>query len=158
MDKHSKGGTIMTIEELLEREAIKEVRILYSHYFDAGETDKLAALFTEDAVCEFDDAHGGVWEGRETIRENYASYKAEHPYSFLHASTNPLIRILGPDTANARWYLIDLMVAEGVENPVGLLGIYDDAYRKVDGQWLIERTRIDFLWPERTFFGPRVPL
>ncbi len=148
----------MTIEELLEREAIKQVRILYSHYFDAGETDKLAALFTEDAVCEFDDAHGGVWEGRETIRANYASYKAENPYSYLHASTNPLIRLLGPDTANARWYLIDLIVAEGTENPVGLLGIYDDAYRKVDGEWLIERTRIDFLWPTRTFFGPRVPL
>ena len=34
----------MDIEELLEREAIKEVRIKYSHYFDAGEVDKLAAF------------------------------------------------------------------------------------------------------------------
>jgi len=148
----------MTIEELLEREAIKQVRILYSHYFDAGESDKLAALFTEDAVCEFDEAHGGSWVGRETIRANYATYKSKKPYSFLHASTNPLIRLLGPDTANARWYLIDLLVSEGTENPVGLLGIYDDSYRKVDGEWLIEHTHIDFLWPKRTFLGPTVPL
>ncbi len=25
----------------------------------------------------------------------------------------------------------------------------DDAYRKIDGQWFIDRTRIDFLWPRR---------
>ena len=148
----------MDIEELLERETIKEVCIKYSHYFDAGEVDKLAALFTEDAVCEFDDAHGGKWEGRETIRANYASYKQETPYSFLHATTNPLIRLLGPDTANARWYLIDILTSEGTKDPVALYGIYDDAYRKVDGQWLIERTHIDFLWPERTYLGPHIPL
>ena len=96
----------MDVEELLEREAIKEVRILYSHYFDGNEPEKLAALFTEDAVCEFDEAHGGKWEGRADIYAKFAAYKAENPYSFLHCTTNPLIRILGPDKANARWYLI----------------------------------------------------
>ena len=148
----------MTVEELLEREAIKQVRILYSHNFEAGETDKLADLFTEDAICEFDEEHGGTWIGKETIRSNYASYKAENPFSYLHASTNPLIRLLGPDEANARWYLIDLVLSDNQDNPIGLLGIYDDLYRKVDGEWKIEKTRIDFLWPNRTYFGPRIPL
>ena len=33
------------IEELLERDAIKNVRIMYSHYFDMGDLDNLASLF-----------------------------------------------------------------------------------------------------------------
>ncbi len=32
------------IEELLEIEAIKKLRICYSHYYDGGETDKLVDL------------------------------------------------------------------------------------------------------------------
>ena len=34
-----------------------------------------------------------------------------------------------------------------------IFGIYDDIYQKVDGEWKIHRTRIDFLWPEREFYG-----
>ena len=35
----------MTIEELLEIEEIKNLRIMYSHYFDGGQIDALASLF-----------------------------------------------------------------------------------------------------------------
>ena len=58
-------------------------------------------------------------------------------------------------STNGRWYLLDLRTAEGAENPLILFGIYDDVYKKVDGQWLIHRTRIDFLWPKRHFHGYR---
>ena len=60
-------------------------------------------------------------------------------------------------TAHGRWYLLDLRTTEGVENPLILFGIYDDLYHKVDGRWLIHRTRtrIDFLWPKREYHGPR---
>ena len=34
------------IEELLERDAIKNVRIMYSHYFDMGDLDNLDSLFS----------------------------------------------------------------------------------------------------------------
>ncbi len=52
------------------------------------------------------------------------------------------------------------MLADAVrcaDNPLALFGVYDDVYRKVDGKWLIARTRIDFLWPNRSFFGYRTP-
>ena len=44
-----------TIEEHLEIEAIKKLRVLYSQFFDSHRTDEMAMLFTEDAVCEFSD-------------------------------------------------------------------------------------------------------
>ena len=146
-----------TLEELIEIESIKELRSLYSHYFDGKEVDKLAALFTEDAVCEFGPSFGGDWVGRGEIRENYAKFaEAEGPeYGVLHAVTNPWIRLVDADTAHGRWYLLDLRTTEGVENPLILFGIYDDLYKKVAGEWKIHRTRIDFLWPKREFTGIR---
>ncbi len=143
------------IEDLIDIEAIKNVRIMYAQYFDGQEMDKLADLFTEDAICEFDAAHGGDWVGRETIRKNFQGYANGRPFTFLHAVTNPMVQLTGSDTAHARWYLLDLNVAEGAENPLSLFGIYDDLYRKIDGRWKIERTRIDFLWPSRHVREPR---
>ena len=71
----------MTVEDLLEIERIRKLRVLYSYYLDAGEFDALAALFCEDAVCEF--GPFGVWTGRATIagghehraREQYQSVR-----------------------------------------------------------------------------------
>jgi hypothetical protein len=101
--------------------------------------------------------YGGDWVGKEQIRANYATYtEAEGiEHEVMHAVTNPWIRLIDDNTANGRWYLLDLRTAEGTENPLILFGIYDDVYKKVDGHWLIERTRIDFLWPKREYHGPR---
>jgi hypothetical protein len=147
----------VTVEELLEIERIKQLRILYSHYFDGGRIDELAELFCEDAVCEYSEEYGGNWVGREAIRANYQRFAGDAipPYAFMHAVTNPWIRLTGPDQASGRWYLLDLNLFPGAENPLALFGIYDDVYRKVAGEWRIARTRIDFLWPRRDYAGPR---
>lgn len=132
------------IEDLVEIEAIKNLRHLYSHYFDGKLLDELVGLFSEDAVCEFGPAFGGDWAEREG-----------EPYGVLHAVTNPWIRLVDAETAHGRWYLLDLNTSEGAPNPLLLFGIYDDVYKKCDGQWRIYRTRIDFLWPRRDYRGPR---
>lgn len=146
-----------SIEEFLEKEAIKELRARYSHYYDGQEVDKLTDLFTDDAVCEFGEAFGGDWVGREAIRARFTEYTGQQPYphSLMHSVTNPLIELLDETTAHGRWYLHDLRTTEGAENPLILYGIYDDVYRKDDGVWRIHRTRIDFLWPARHYLGPR---
>ena len=94
---------------------------------------------------------------RRQIRENFQQWSLGEgdPYSVLHAVTNPLIRLIDETTAHGRWYLLDLRTTEGVDNPLILFGIYDDVYHKVDGNWLIHRTRIDFLWPKRHVGEPR---
>ena len=139
------------IEELVEIEAIKNVRYLYCHYFDGQQVEKLADLFTDDAICEFGPNYGGDWVGKEQIHENFAHFSIAEGkvHDVMHAVTNPWIRLIDDATAHGRWYLLDILTREGNENPLGLFGIYDDVYKKVDGQWLIHRTRIDFLWPKR---------
>ena len=153
-----KPGEMMTMDELLTKATITELRIMYSHYFDARDLDGLVDLFTDDAVCEFGPDYGGDWVGKETISNNFAQYLQSSdgvPFGVMHAVTNPWIRLIDDDTANGRWYLHDLFTSEGNENPLGLYGIYDDLYKKVDGRWLIHRTRIDFLWPKRVYAGFR---
>ncbi len=146
-----------TIEDLLDIHEIRNLRILYSAYFDGKEIDKLMALLTPDAVCEFGPEYGGNWIGYETIRKNFQSYldQEDEPWSVMHAITNHIIELTGPDTAKGRCYLIDLNLEPGNENPLYLFGVYDDLYKKVDGQWLLHRTRIDFLWPTRHIMDPR---
>jgi hypothetical protein len=145
------------LDELLDTEAIRKLRVLYSHYFDGKRLDELVDLFTEDAVCEFGADYGGDWVGKASIRANYAQYlKAEGPeFGVLHAVTNHAVRLIDPTTAHGRSYLLDLRTTEGVENPLILFGLYDDLYKKSGGQWKIHRTRIDFLWPKRRYTGPR---
>ena len=147
------------VQRLIEIEAIKNVRNMYSHYFDGQRTDELADLFTEDAVCEFGAAFGGDWVGKAQIRSNYARFALGegHEHSVMHAVTNPWIQLDADDRARGRWYLLDLRTTPGVDNPLILFGIYDDLYHKVAGRWLIHRTRIDFLWPRREYHGPREP-
>ena len=141
----------MTIEDLLDIEKIKTTRHLYSHYYDGGEVDKLAALFTEDAVCEFGPNYGGDWVGRDAIHANYRKFIARYGgiFNVMHAVTNPWITLKEPGRAIGRWYLLDLRTAVGTENPLILFGIYDDEYKKQSDEWLIHRTRIQFLWPSR---------
>ncbi|MBI1182385.1 MAG: nuclear transport factor 2 family protein [Alphaproteobacteria bacterium] len=139
----------MTIEELLEIEEIRALRALWGHYYDGREIDKLAELFTEDAVCEFSAKYGGNWTGRAQIRENYRRYGTPPAYPSLHAGTNHVVTLRGPLEATGRWYLLDVNTREGVENPLTIFGVYDDVYRKVDGAWKIHRARLHFLWPDR---------
>lgn len=156
----------MTLDELLALEEIRSLRAEYSAHFDSHSVDALAALFTEDAVCEF--GQYGEWRGRETIRENYAKVigAIKAPFDTLHVATNPFIRVTGPTTAVGRWYLVDLLARQtpgvfeskgGHDDPLIYLGMYEDDYRKVDGRWRIAHVKLHFLWPEKAYTGLRHP-
>ena len=96
----------MTLEDLLEIENIKQLRIKYSHFFDGKRIDELADLFAQDAICEFGQDYGGDWAGKEVIRTNFQAYANGEglPFGVLHAVTNPLIELKGKSFAHGRWY------------------------------------------------------
>ena len=100
----------MILEEFLEKESIKELRIMYSHYFDGKMIEDLVDLFTDDAICEFGPNYGGDWVGKEAIHENFSRFlSGDSPtYEVMHSVTNPWIRLVDSTTANGRWYLHDL--------------------------------------------------
>ena len=142
------GVKPLTIDEYLEIEAIKKIRVLYSQYFDSHQVDRLAELFADDAVCEFGDPLPyGDWHGRDEIRENYAKVAsgAAKPFAFMHAATNHHVELTGPDSATGSSFLLDLNLGD-TEQPLTLVGVYNDVYKKVGGEWFIAKTRIEHIW------------
>lgn len=142
-----------TIQELLDREEIRNLRTLYAYHLDSNNIDALDQVFSADAVVE---VTVGKMEGIAAIRagldDAFKLFDRDHhgSYPFLHAIANHWIKLTGQDTAEGRCYLIDFETASKPDpNPLLLLGLYADEYRRIDGQWRITRTRLEVVWPER---------
>ena len=144
---------IQRLREWMDIEAIKKVKLLYSHLMDAKRIDELAEIFTEDATCEF--GPYGTWHGRETIRVNYhAMVGVGLPYGGVYVILNHWVEITSPTTAVSRSYLHDIVHAPDPRTtPIIWYGLYDEDYRKVDGVWQISRCTLQFLWPQRLITG-----
>lgn len=159
----------MDLATLLDREAIRDLRHAYSAHIDAREFDRLEALFAEDAVCEFSAEFGGDWVGRAAIGANYRQVMQAFgsPFDMLHIVTNSWITLTGPDSAHARWYLLDVLNRQhpetqvtspgGHASPFFCTGIYEDDYVRRDGTWKFARIKLHMLWPQSDFSGLKHP-
>lgn len=139
------------LNKLLSLQAIKKLRVLYCHHLDSGRIDSLTQLFTEDAIVQVD---RGCWKGREEIHAGLSTAFSEYDvhkrsaYPFAHLVSNQWVELLDENRAEGRCHLQFLATGKPVEeNPLILLAIYADEYLRVDGQWLISRTRLDVIWP-----------
>lgn len=132
-------------------EAIRKLRTQYSYFLDSAEVDLLADLFTDDAVCEF--GPYGTWSGKAEIKQKYEEIigpaREKNGFQSLHINTNHWIELTGENEAVGRVYLIDFLVSNPESNPLLWLGVYDESYAKVSGKWLIVRSSLQFLWPQR---------
>ncbi|MBO9112468.1 MULTISPECIES: nuclear transport factor 2 family protein [Rhizobium/Agrobacterium group] len=141
------------IQNLFDIEEIRNLRVLYSHYLDGAHTERLADIFTEDAVVSVTvGSMRGIEEIEKGLGEAVTLFDRDGKgnYPFLHAVTNHWVRITGPDTAEGRCYLIDFETASKPDpNPLLLLGLYSDQYRRVGGQWRISRSQLETVWPQR---------
>ena len=128
---------------------IGQLRSSYQWYFDSCDLEGLLSIFTEDAVCDF--GPFGLWQGKEAIREGYSKniWPPDDRFATIHNTTNPLIEVNG-DTAIGKWFLLDHILGPAGESPLKIIGTYNDEFRRVDGQWKISRTRIDFVWSSET--------
>lgn len=150
-----------TLDQWVEIEQIRTLRIRYSHCYDSQDIDGLCELFTEDAVCVFDPRHGGNWVGLPQIRKKYLEWFAKYPGYFvvLHAVTNHDVTLLGPNMAKGRAFLLDYNFTKGENSaPLGTIGVYDDRYVKTEHGWKFQKVSLDFLWPERWISEPSEPI
>lgn len=141
------------IKALLDREEIRNLRTLYAHHLDSNNIVALDQVFSADAVVE---VTVGKMEGIDAIRtglnEAFGLFDrdCQGRYPFMHAITNHWIKLTGPDSAEGRCYLIDFETASKPDpNPLLLLGLYADEYRRLDGQWRITRSTLEVVWPAR---------
>jgi len=157
------------VRRLEDIEAIKQLKAEYCAACDDGyDPDRLAALFTEEAVWNGGRTFG-VAEGREAIRAHFRG-ASQRVTIARHQVMNPIVEVDG-DRATGQWLLFQPCTAagsDGAEQAVWLAATYTDAYvRSPDGPlgWLIAGTDIDVAfftafdqgWAEQRFLPGRQP-
>ena len=128
------------VQRLVDIEDIKILKRRYARFCDDGyDPDGIASCFTEDGV--WDGGPLGFAESRAGIREYFQNAPNRVSYA-VHYTTNPIIEIQG-DRADGTWYLWQPMVMTSGDQAMWLAAHYDERYRRVGEQWLIERLSID---------------
>jgi hypothetical protein len=129
----------MTIDELLDIEAIKRVKYKYLRCLDQKLWDEMADVFTEDAVAAYS---GGkyAFEGRGEIIAFLVRSMGAETFHSSHRVHHPEIDLAGDGTAVGVWAMDDVVVMTDWNLTVRGAAFYEDVYRKVGGDWLIART------------------
>ena len=141
----------MTLDDLLAREAVRDLVTRYNSYGDSGKFDLLWPLFTADAVMEIISASGerSTHTGLDEIKQIFmgandrvtAQSGAAHaaPVHIRHSTATHQIDLIDADHASGRCYFSVIV------GPVGGLdhwGRYVDDYVRVDGGWRFQRRRV----------------
>jgi uncharacterized protein (TIGR02246 family) len=111
---------------LEDRDAIRDLMARYNHYFDGGEADAWAALFTADGVLD----SGTPLEGTDALAD-FAKSFAAGGMKARHIVLNEVIEVDG-DKATCKAYFF---LAAGTPPSLAVSGAYNDELVRVDGQW-----------------------
>ena len=73
-----------------------------------------------------------------------------HKISSIHYHTNHLMHLIDDYSVWGTCYILDIDARKSPqENPLIWLAFYDETYVKVDQEWKISKSAINFVWPER---------
>lgn len=149
-----------TIQQLVDIEAIKQLKGSYCRCVAIEDWDTFFTLFTED--LEFiTPGDGKVHTPRSAF---YAMHKAnlQDPkvWGVVHCYT-PMITVTGPDTAQGVWGMEDVHIYPGTDPHVGHhgYGFYHEDYVRTAEGWKFKRieVRYDRMDPLEGGFGPGYP-
>lgn len=128
------GGIDPLMQQLLDREAIRDLPVIYCHYVWQNDVEAMVNLFTEDGCLQTsgDPRLQRVEErGRANLRKKYHELlNALQPRPFIH---NHVIQQTGPNSAKGTCYQEVRANVDG-KSWIGA-GHYDDEYAKVGDTW-----------------------
>ncbi|WP_116368219.1 nuclear transport factor 2 family protein [Parahaliea mediterranea] len=143
-------GLRRNIQQLMDIEAIKQLKHAYFRCIDTANLDELATLFHDDVLVHFIGGHY-EWkvEGRQAYLDNiqHAFTKASVGH---HNGHQPEIEILSATEARGIWYLADHMWILANQHHTTGTALYWDSYERVNGKWLIKETRYERLYEINT--------
>ena len=139
------------VQQLLDIEAIKQLKARYFRFVDVEDYASLRGLFLDDAefVVEGQPISGGD-ELVRRIREHHTNAEVRT----VHHGHMPEIEITSETTAHGIWAMFDyvdrIWKDDGRREAFQGYGHYEETYRKLDGAWKIAsmkltRIRVDIL-------------
>jgi uncharacterized protein (TIGR02246 family) len=123
---------IDSLQELLDREQIRDLIARYPMAFDDQDWDAWAQLWTEDVLWVVD---GAPIEGLEAVRA-FMTTCLPDGYESKHLCGNPVIEV-DPDGQSAHARTDVVWIAQNYENTI--VARYIDTLVKRDGRWRIAR-------------------
>lgn len=126
------------VRDMRDREAIRDLALLYTRAVDDYDLETLLEMFTEDGVFE---RRGRAAAGREALREAYSEAMRANR-SMVHTPDSHVVRLL-PGRRAVGWAAGH---AELVIDSSTVLAAfrYEDEYRCVEGRWLFARRSLTF--------------
>jgi len=120
------------VQEVLDREAIRNLPVLYCHCVWKNDIPGMVDLFTEDGeISMADDPSVMAAKGRENLLKMYQqALGALTPRPFIH---NHVVELQGPDRASGTCY-VEIRANRHGKSWIGA-GYYDDEYAKENGKW-----------------------
>jgi len=128
------------VQELSDREEIKELTARYCWHVAHGEGEQVALLFAGDGVLATSDANFKPVRGQEELLKFYrnAVREPELAVPFIH---NHIIEING-DEAHGTCTIDARFIRNG--ESVLAAGYYHDRYRRENGKWRFVERKITF--------------
>lgn len=134
-----------TLQDLLDIEAIKQLKARYFRLMDTKQWDAWGEVFAEGVVMEVPEADMVV-EGRQAVVDAVSGALATAVSS--HHGHMPEIEITGPDSATGIWAMFDLVTwdtGDGARQGIEGFGHYHEEYARTADGWQISRVRLERL-------------
>ena len=151
-------GLRRNIQQLMDLEAIKQLKHAYFRCIDTANFEELAGLFHPDVTVHFT---GGTYEWKLRGRDEYVASvtKSFHKQAVGHHNGHhPEIQILSEREATGCWYLTDNMWILNADFFTTGTALYWDRYVKEDGRWLIKDTRYERIYEITRKLDEKPPL
>ncbi|WP_037858950.1 nuclear transport factor 2 family protein [Streptomyces sp. NRRL S-340] len=138
----------MPVATHTDLDQIRDLKARYARYADTKQWEKVAGLFTDDAVMRFRDVDGNLThevtaaEFARTIGSRVGAGQPVH-HLFSHEVT-----FASDTTAQGVWAMEDLIFHDREAHPKAPFsfmhgfGHYHDTYRKIDGEWYISGSEL----------------
>lgn len=136
--------TEQLLQQLLQTEAIKQLKYRYFRLLDMKQFDALAELMTEDVTTSYDNGRN-AFENRDQAIAFFSENMAKTLYH-QHHGHHPEITFQDENNASGIWHFEDTVFATEVSVVIRGAGIYYDEYVKQDGEWKIAHTGYERLW------------
>ncbi|MGH8920215.1 MAG: nuclear transport factor 2 family protein [Acidimicrobiales bacterium] len=137
----------MTPDDLVEIEAIKQLKYRYIRAVDLRLWDVLEDCLTEDAVASY--AGGKMsFEGRAAILGFMRDSLGDTDILTAHRVHQPEIALTGPKTATARWALDDTVIVRSAGLTIRGAAYYEDEMVKTGSEWRIASTGYKRIYEE----------
>ena len=128
------------VQELWDREKIKELTYQYGLAIEAQDEARMANLFTEDGSVDFSSLGRGVMKGHSALKE---FYRGTWPLKVKPFFTNHVIQIHGNHATGI--CSLENRATRGDESLIGAGRLHDE-YEKVNDEWKFKSRRVEMFY------------